>query len=111
MYESGLGVEKQSYAEAAKWHRKAAEQGNAHAQRSLGGIYGYGWGVKKDFAEAEKWYRKAAEQGNVPAQFGLGRMYYFELNNKKEGEKWLRKAADGGDKVAQDALKGIRKKR
>ena len=34
MYENGLGVQ-QDYAEAAKWYRKSAEQGNPEAQKAL----------------------------------------------------------------------------
>lgn len=45
-------------------YRKAAEQGDAVAQRKLGYRYGNGIGVKQDHAEAFKWYRKAAEQGD-----------------------------------------------
>ena len=40
----GLGVP-QDYAEAVRWYRLAAEQGNANAQYSLGGaMYGTGRG-------------------------------------------------------------------
>lgn len=50
-------------------YRKAAEQGDAVAQRKLGYRYGNGIGVKQDHAEAFKWYRKAAEQGdNLPEE-------------------------------------------
>ena len=35
---------------------KAAEQGNAHAQVVLGGMYDLGRGVTKDEVEAIKWY-------------------------------------------------------
>ena len=51
------------YAEAVKWYRKAAEQGHARAQYSLGFMYYNGRGVPQDYAEAMKWYRKAADQG------------------------------------------------
>ena len=71
------------YVEAAKWYRKAAEQGHTRAAYRLGNMYkGLGaqlvnaWGVrigvKKDNAESAKWYRKAAEQGHVLAQTLLG---------------------------------------
>jgi TPR repeat protein len=38
MYEKGQGLA-QDYAEALKWYRKAADQGNADAQYGLGGMY------------------------------------------------------------------------
>ena len=38
MYNFGRGVQ-QDYAEAAKWYRRAADQGNAKAQGTLGARY------------------------------------------------------------------------
>ena len=55
-------VSGRNYAEAVKWYRKAAEQGNANAQKNLGVCYEKGLGVSKDQAEADKWFHKAAEQ-------------------------------------------------
>ena len=65
MYANGRGVE-QDDAEAVKWYRLAAEQGDADAQASLGWMYASGRGVEQDDAEAVKWYRLAAEQGVPP---------------------------------------------
>ena len=61
----------QDYYEAAKWYRKAAEQGYASAQYRLGNCYYLGEGVTKNHTEAAKWYRKAAEQGNEWAEIML----------------------------------------
>jgi uncharacterized protein len=47
MYYNGQGV-RQDYTEAAKWTRKAAEQGNTPAQADLGILYWNGQGVQKD---------------------------------------------------------------
>ena len=47
-----------------KWYRKAADQGDARAQRNLGICYRFGTGVTKDEVVAVKWYRLAAEQGD-----------------------------------------------
>jgi hypothetical protein len=69
---------RQDYAEAEKWYRLAAEQGNqgnAEAQYNLGAMYSNGDGVPQDDAEKLKWYRLAAEQGNAEAQYNLGLMY------------------------------------
>jgi len=85
MYEKGQGVP-QDYAEALKWYRKAAEQGNA---------------------KAVMWYRKAAEQGNAEAQFGLGHMYDERLGvpqDYAEAAKWYRRAAEQGFAEAQTNL-------
>jgi TPR repeat protein len=67
MYEKGQGVPKDD-AEAVKWYRKAAEQGNAGAQDKLGAMYADGRGVPKDDAEAVRWHRMAAEQRDEDAQ-------------------------------------------
>src|SRR5206468_907770 len=73
-YANGQGVP-QGYGEAVRWSRKAAEQGDAKAQYSLGASCANGLGVPQDDAEAVRWYRKAADQGDAMAQYGLGYMY------------------------------------
>lgn len=70
----GLGVE-QDYAQAVKWFRKAAEQGEPYALRMLGLAYSYGEGVSRDYAQAAIWLRKAAEQGDPYGQSWLGNAY------------------------------------
>ena len=57
------GCFKQDYAQAVRWYRRAAEQGNAQAQYNLGSLYEAGNGVKKDLGKAIEWFRKAAKQG------------------------------------------------
>jgi TPR repeat protein len=47
MYALGHGVP-EDYAEAVKWHRKAAEQGLAEAQSHLGYMYAMGQGVPQN---------------------------------------------------------------
>ena len=69
--------------------RKAAEQGNAAAQCSLGYRLKKGEGVAQDEAQAVNWYRKAAEQGHADAQCNLG--YFLKI----------------GDGVAQDAVQAV----
>jgi TPR repeat protein len=53
-YDTGAGV-KRDVAEAIKWYRKAAEQGNAGA------------GVLKDETEALAWFMLSAAAGNTEA--------------------------------------------
>ncbi len=48
----------QPNAEAVKWFRLAAEQGNANAQQNFGFMYLEGRGVPQDFVEAMKWFAK-----------------------------------------------------
>ena len=66
-YDNGTGVEK-NLKQAAKWYRRAAEQGNPKAQFNLASLYENGQGVEKNLELAMKWYKKAAEQGNVQDQ-------------------------------------------
>jgi TPR repeat protein len=61
----------QDHAEAVKWWRLAAEQGDADAQSMLGFCYNSGKGVAQDHEEAVKWWRLAAEQGHPGAQQSL----------------------------------------
>jgi hypothetical protein len=67
----------QDYSAAAGWFRKAAEQGDAAAQYSLGFSYERGRGVPQDSAEAVRWYRKAGDQGDKTAQ-GVMTIIYFK---------------------------------
>jgi TPR repeat protein len=71
-YYTGHEVQ-QSYPNALRWYRKAAEQGEPWAQFYCGLMYHHQPGV--DYAEALKWWRKAAVQGHVFAQQDLGTMY------------------------------------
>jgi TPR repeat protein len=99
MYDNGLGVPEDD-AEAVKWYRKAAEQGNASAQYYLGFMYANGEGVPQDDAEAEKWHRKAAEQGFSFAQVGLGMMYLSGEGVPEDdvaAYAWFSVAAASGD--------------
>ena len=94
----------ENYAEAVKWYRKAAEQGDARAQCFLGFFYDNGQGVPQDYEEAVKWYRKAAEQGYAKAQYNLGVCYENGLGvpqDYAEAVKWYCKAAEQGDAKAQ----------
>lgn len=100
-----------NYTEAVKWYRKAAEQGLADAQFSLGDCYLEGEGVTQNMTEAVKWFRKAAEQGLADAQFALGACYQSGTGvtqNIAEAKKWHQKAADQGNEYAIDALKKLK---
>jgi TPR repeat protein len=74
MYDNGDGVPEDA-AEAVRWWRLAAEQGDAMAQSGLGIMYRSGRGVPEDDAEAVRWFRLAAEQGYALPQYFLGNMY------------------------------------
>jgi len=59
MYANGVGVPEDD-AEAVRWYRLAAEQGNAGAQSSLGLSYANGEGVPEDFVLAYMWWNFSA---------------------------------------------------
>jgi hypothetical protein len=44
---------------AVEWFRRAAEQGLAGSQMTLGMLYEQGIGVEKNETEAKKWYEMA----------------------------------------------------
>src|SRR3954462_7746123 len=61
-YAEGKGVP-QNHTEAAKWYRKAAEQGHGTAQLNLGNLLAEGRGVERDLTEAYKWIFFARASG------------------------------------------------
>lgn len=67
MYDKGRGVP-QDYAEAAKWFRLAAKQGNAQAQNNLGAMYDKGHGVLQDNITAHMWFNIA---GANSSEYGV----------------------------------------
>lgn len=66
-YDQGIGVKK-SYAEAARWYRKAAEQGEVAAQYNLAIMYDTGEGVERDIVQAYAWMGAAEIFGYSGAQ-------------------------------------------
>ena len=63
-----------AYREAAKWYRKAAEQGVADAQLRLGDMYRNGLGIAIDLGEAAGWFRRASDLGSKDADLRLDAM-------------------------------------
>ena len=61
MHYFGVGV-LENYREAAKWYRKAAEQGLAHAQYNLSVMYIRGEGVSENYVKAYAWANLASAQ-------------------------------------------------
>lgn len=84
------------YEGTVAWLTKAAENGYAGAQTTLGYAYYTGMmGVKKDPEKAEEWLRKAAEQGHAGGQAGLGSCY-FSKEDYVNAKIWLEKAVAQG---------------
>ncbi len=84
---------------AVEWTRKAADQGFAAAQCTLGSMYEKGLGVAKSPSLALEWWCKAATQGFSFAQYHLGEKYSGGLGVEKNYSlaiEWHRKAAEQG---------------
>jgi TPR repeat protein len=97
-------------AEAVKWFRQAADQGDAVAQLWLGQMYAR---APKDSGESSTWFRKSAEQGNAMAQHQMGGLYYIGRGgvpkDYRESVKWTKKAAEQGFRPAQHGLANMYK--
>ncbi len=105
-YHDGQGVAK-DHAEAVKWYRKAAEQGNARAQYNLGVCCANGQGVAKDYVEGYKWVLLAAAQGDDGARKSVSILEGVMTREQiAEGQKLARDfrpraaPAPGGDSSA-----------
>ena len=87
-------------AEAVKWFRRSAEQGNPAAQHDLGLCYADAIGVARDQEQALKWFRLAAEQGYAKTQLYLANV--LELRGEwNEAAVWYGRAARQGLARAQ----------
>ncbi len=96
-----------NYVKSSQWFRKAADQGYAPAEKSLGALYLGGHGLLKNNVKAAYWFKKSADQGYAPAESALGYLYYYGHGvpkNDVENMKWLRKAADQGYAPAEYVL-------
>ena len=83
-YACGAGVPLDE-AQAIKWWRKAAKQGQPSAEFSLGEAYitGYG-GVKENKENAIKWIKSSAEHGHKSAQEVYGKIEKWGFENVKK---------------------------
>ena len=67
MYATGNGVSRDA-AEAVRWYRLSAEQGNAIAQKNLGAMYYYGTGALEDAVSAHMWLNISSANGSEDAR-------------------------------------------
>ena len=106
-YETGKNVPVDE-AEAARWFRQAALQGNVEAQFHLARLVARGAkGLKQDLPTALKLYQDAASRGHPQAMNALGQAYQqgrgTEADLAKAAE-WYGKAADLSLADAQNNL-------
>lgn len=82
--------------------RRAAEEGEAEAQNTLGEFYNFGsGGLAKNETQAAYWYLKAADQGNVDAENSIAWLYLTSadpaLRNPSMALQYARKAVKAGN--------------
>ena len=90
-----------------RWFYRAARQGNADAENSLGTMYAGGFGVLRDYSEALKWYLRAAAKHHPTARYNLGCLCEHGLGTPRDDAKALslfRLAAADGDPDAKKKL-------
>ena len=91
------------YAEALKWYRMAAEQGDIEAEIALAWMHHFGHGTVQDDAEAMRWLRKAASQGDAGAAASVAKMHLLGWGVKQdssEAVRWYRMSVEGGNMQA-----------
>lgn len=96
-----------NFTEAMKWFRRAADQGDAEAQYSIGMLYDYALGVSQDFTKAMQWYLLAAKQNHAGAQYCIGMLYDNTEGSVPDFVKamhWYRLAAAQNHPSAQNNI-------
>jgi len=87
---------------AARWFRRAAENGHAASQYRLATLYELGQGAPKDLAESMVWYERAAEKGHVKAMHNLAVLTITGKSvNYLGAAKWFGRAAEYGLRDSQ----------
>ena len=107
LYERGRGGVSRDASKAARWHRAAAEQGNALAQYSLGWLYQDGIGVKQNLTLAKRWFHFAAEQKHAGAQYSVAWRYLKGQGTARNATKaagWFLEASQQGHAGAMFSL-------
>ena len=105
---------KGDYKTAVREYRKAAEEGDALAQFSLGQFYEQGSIVPKNDTEAVKYYTMAAKNEHPDACYKLAKCYAEGLlglqKNDTESAKWYERAAENGSFLSLIPLGNIYEK-
>lgn len=108
-YLEGNGVEQllpvnERLSKAARWFRRAAENGHAPSSYRLATLYELGQGAPKDVAQSMIWYERAAEKGHVKAMHNLAVLSITgngKSTNYLTAAKWFAKAAEYGLRDSQ----------
>lgn len=97
-----------NYVSAFRQYERAAKEGDAAAQNTLGNIYYLGLGRERDFKKAAQWYLSAAKRGEGSALVNLGILLNHGLGIEKDVMKafaCFRLAKKAGNKNAETHMK------
>lgn len=98
--------ERNQYAQAVYYYRKASDQGYTKAKYALAMNLIAGTGVVKDETQAQQLLREAAEAGHVESQLQLGQDLLAK-DQPTEAKKWLIQASDQQNKTAIALLEDL----
>ena len=115
LYPKGDGLP-QSAAEAFRWMKAAAAQGEPMAQDLLGTIYEYGrstgfYAVDDNWDLAARCWQSSASQGYAGGEYSLGRAYQYGIGvplDQNQAIVWYDKAAAQGHSQAAYFAKYLR---
>ena len=102
--------EREQWAEAARWFRRSAEQGDPLSRYQLGLAHYKGRGVPRDRVRAFDLMLQAARSGYVIAEYGVGLLYERGAGTTRDlakARQWLQRAADKGDEDAREQLRSL----
>ena len=104
--------ERKQWAEAVRWYKRSAEQGDPAAKVGRALAYYRGQGVPRDRVRAFRLMLEAARTGDVVAQHNVGVMYQRGNGTAKDLAKarlWLQRAADKGNEKAGERIETLPK--
>lgn len=102
---ANLALGRKDYPAALETIRPLAEAGYRYAQRFMGSIYEWGWGVSADIPKAMDWYSKAADQDDAFAHIALANILRDHQGNYHRALQHLDRAVEIGDEHAAYAAK------
>lgn len=102
--------ERERWAEAAKWYRRSAEQGEPAAKVGLALLLYRGQGVPRDRVRAFRLMLEVARTGDMIAQYNVGLMYQRGNGTERDTTKarqWFQRSADKGHEGAREKLRSL----
>jgi TPR repeat protein len=109
LWAKGFGG-RQSYQEAMRWWREAANRGFTVSMNNIGLLYASGHGVEQDMTQAFNWWHQAAFLGDAWAMNSVGDCY--ENGDGVEQDlvmamTWYQSAAKHGERMAMFNIGGL----